>query len=79
MSATKWVLFFVCILYTSSTFPQLVACGAEALTRQMQEKANLNQWNYVREFKLHLYSNAALLLHGVPLKRALYLVIFSII
>ena len=47
---------------------KLVACGAEAASRDKELEADENHWSYVENFKMHLHPAAILEKNSLPLK-----------
>jgi hypothetical protein len=50
---------------------KLVACGAEAASREKEFEAEENEWSYVENFKMHLHTAAILQKNNLPLKGSL--------
>ena len=47
---------------------KLVACGAEAASREKEFEAEENEWSYVENFKMHLHTATILQKNNLPLK-----------
>jgi len=47
---------------------KLIACGAEAASREKEFEAEENEWSYVENFKMHLHTATILQKNNLPLK-----------